>query len=94
MAVVWNDAAYGAEVHVYGRKGLVREPMLIPAVDFAGLATAVGAHGVTVRTLDDLDALADWAARPAAERPFLLLDLVVSPGVVAPYQEEIVRANS
>ncbi|NKY40453.1 thiamine pyrophosphate-dependent enzyme, partial [Cellulomonas septica] len=94
MAVVWNDAAYGAEVHVYGRKGLVREPMLIPAVDFAGLATAVGAHGVTVRTLDDLDDLADWAARPAAERPFLLLDLVVSPGVVAPYQEEIVRANS
>lgn len=94
MAVVWNDAAYGAEVHVYGRKGLVREPMLIPAVDFAGLATAVGAHGVTVRTVDDLDALAAWAARPAAERPFLLLDLIVSPGVVAPYQEEIVRANS
>lgn len=93
VAVVWNDAEYGAEVHVYGRKGLVREPMLIPAVDFAGLATAVGAQGVTVRTLDDLDALAVWAARPASQRPFLLLDLLVSPDVVAPYWEEIVRAS-
>ncbi len=93
VAVVWNDAEYGAEVHVYGRKGLVREPMLIPAVDFAGLATAVGAQGVTVRTIDDLDALAVWAARPASQRPFLLLDLLVSPDVVAPYWEEIVRAS-
>lgn len=94
MAVVWNDGAYGAEIHVYGRKGLVREPMLIPGVDFAGLATAVGAQGVTVRTVADLDVLATWAARPASERPFLLLDLQVSPTVVAPYQEEIVRASS
>ncbi|GIG21111.1 acetolactate synthase I/II/III large subunit [Cellulomonas chitinilytica] len=94
LAVVWNDSAYGAEIHVYGRKGLTREPMLIPGVDFAGLASAVGAHGVAVRSLDDLDELASWAARPAAERPFLLLDLTVSPAVVAPYQEEIVRANS
>src|SRR5690606_41651371 len=29
LAVVWNDAAYGAEVHVYGRQGLAEEPMLI-----------------------------------------------------------------
>lgn len=94
MAVVWNDAAYGAEIHVYGRQGLAREPMLIPGVDFAGLATAAGAQGVTVRSLADLDVLARWSARPAAQRPFLLLDLQVSPAVVAPYQEEIVRANA
>ncbi|MFH5822873.1 thiamine pyrophosphate-binding protein [Georgenia sp. AZ-5] len=94
LAVVWNDAAYGAEVHLYGRKGLAREPMLIPDVDFAGLAAAVGAQGVVVRSLDDLDVLAAWAPRPAADRPFLLLDLRVSGAVVAPYQEEIVRVNS
>jgi acetolactate synthase I/II/III large subunit len=94
LAVVWNDAAYGAEIHVYGRKGLAREPMLIPDVDFAGLSAALGAQGVVVRTLEDLDELAVWAARPASERPFLLLDLRVSPRVVAPYQEEIFRANS
>lgn len=94
LAVVWNDAAYGAEVHVYGRKGLAQAPMLIPTVDFSGLARAVGAEAAIVRTLDDLAVLAEWAARPADERPFLLLDLRISPAVVAPYQQEIYRVNS
>lgn len=93
LTVVWNDAAYGAEVHVYGRKGLTQEPMLIPDVDFAGLAEAVGAQGVAVRTMKDLEVLGDWVTRPADERPFLLLDLRVSRSVMAPYQEEIIRAN-
>lgn len=94
MAVVWNDAAYGAEVNLYGLKGLAREPMLIPEVDFAGLAAAVGAEGVSVRSLADLDALDRWRARPVEERPFLLLDCRISGTVVAPYQEEIIRVNS
>ncbi|GAA1519132.1 thiamine pyrophosphate-binding protein [Agromyces terreus] len=94
LAVVWNDAAYGAEVNLYGLKGLAPEPMLIPETSFAGLAAAVGAEGVVVQTLADLDALDEWAARPAAERPFLLLDCRISGTVVAPYQEEIIRVNS
>ncbi|GGC06538.1 thiamine pyrophosphate-binding protein [Cellulomonas carbonis] len=94
LAVVWNDGAYGAEVHHYGRKGLAREPMLIPDVDFAGVARALGADGVVVRTVEDLDVLATWAARPAARRPFLLLDLRVSATVVAPFYEEIARVSA
>jgi thiamine pyrophosphate-dependent acetolactate synthase large subunit-like protein len=94
LAVVWNDAAYGAEVNLYGLQGLSREPMLIPEVDFAGLARSVGADGVVVRSLDDLDALEAWAARPASDRPFLLLDCRISGDVVAPYQREIIRVNS
>lgn len=94
MAVIWNDAAYGAEVSLYGRQGLATGPMFIPEVDFAGLARAVGAEGVSVRTMDDLDRLAEWAARPVETRQFLLLDVRVSPSVVAPYQLEIIRANS
>jgi thiamine pyrophosphate-dependent acetolactate synthase large subunit-like protein len=93
IAVVWNDAAYGAEVHVYGELGLAREPMRIPQVDFAGLATAVGAEGAVVRQLADLDRLAAWAAEPADERRFLLLDCRVSDRVVAPFQREILAAN-
>ncbi|MBN9213774.1 MAG: thiamine pyrophosphate-binding protein [Microbacterium sp. SCN 70-200] len=94
LAVVWNDAAYGAEINLYGLQGLAREPMLIPEVDFAGLARAVGADGVVVRTLADLDALARWAATPASDRPFLLLDCRISGDIIAPYQQEIIRVNS
>jgi thiamine pyrophosphate-dependent acetolactate synthase large subunit-like protein len=93
LAVVWNDAAYGAEVNLYGLKGLAEGPMLIPEADFAMAARAFGAEGVVVRELADLEALAAWAARPAAERPFLLLDCRVSGGVIAPYQHEIIAIN-
>ena len=94
MAVVWNDAAYSAEVNLYGLKGLAIGPMLIPEVDFAGFARAVGAEGVVVRSLADLDRLESWAAEDAASRPFLLLDCRISGAVIAPYQQEVIRVNS
>jgi len=94
LAVVWNDAAYGAEVNLYGLKGLAKEPMLIPEVDFAAVARGFGAEGVVVRTLDDLDRLAEWVRMPASDRPFLLLDCRISGSVIAPYQQEIIRVNS
>lgn len=94
MAVVWNDAAYGAEVNLYGLKGLAQAPMLIPEVDFAALAAGVGAEGVVVRSMADLDRLEEWAAEDAASRRFLLLDCRISGTVVAPYQHEIIRVNS
>ncbi|KJL27008.1 thiamine pyrophosphate-binding protein [Microbacterium azadirachtae] len=94
LAVIWNDAAYGAEVNLYGLKGLAREPMLIPQVDFAAFAAAVGAEGVAVRTLADLDRLASWTAEDPATRRFLVLDLRISGDVIAPYQQEIIRVNS
>jgi len=93
-AVIWNDAAYGAEVNLYGLKGLAAGPMLIPEVDFAAFAVAVGAEGVVVRTLNDLERLRTWAHEHPAERRFLVLDLRISGRVVAPYQQEIVRVNS
>ncbi|MEV7631509.1 thiamine pyrophosphate-binding protein [Microbacterium sp. NPDC089318] len=94
VAVIWNDAAYGAEVNLYGLKGLAEGPMLIPEVDFAAFAGAVGAEGVVVRTLDDLERLRTWASEDPAARRFLVLDLRISGGVIAPYQEEIIRVNS
>ena len=94
MAVVFNDAAYGAEVNLYGLKGLEKSPMLIDEIDFAALATAAGGHGVVVRSLSDLDIVEEWKARPVDERPFLLLDLRISGEVIAPYQEEVIRVNS
>lgn len=93
IAVVWNDAAYGAEVNLYGLKGYAEAPMLIPEVDFAALATAVGAEGVVVRELADLDRLEAWSAEPVAERRFLLLDCRISGRVIAPYQHEVIAVN-
>lgn len=94
LCMVWNDAAYGAEVHLYGGKGLQREPMLIPETNFAALAESFGAESAVVRTLDDLRSLEHWLDRDVADRGFLLLDLRVSPAVVAPYQQEVIHANS
>lgn len=91
VIVVWNDGAYSAEVHLYGRMGLRETPMLIPVVDFAALATALGAQGVRVDRLSDLDALARW--RDAGGTGTILLDCRVSRAVVAPYQYEVMRVN-
>jgi thiamine pyrophosphate-dependent acetolactate synthase large subunit-like protein len=91
IGVVWNDAQYGAEVLNYGVKGLAADPMLIPEVDFAAVARGLGAEGVVVREVADLDALAQWVQRAPEDRPFLLLDLRISGAVVAPYWEEIAR---
>lgn len=89
LAVVWNDAQYGAEVLNYGMKGLHTDPMLIPQVDFAAVARGFGAEGVVVETVEDLDAVASWVSRGADDRGFLLLDLRVSAAVVAPFWAEI-----
>lgn len=91
VIVVWNDGAYGAEVHLYGAMGLDEEPMLIPEVDFASLAASLGATSVRVSSLDDLDALAEW--RDAGATGTILLDCGISRSVVADYQREIQRVN-
>lgn len=91
VIVVWNDGAYGAEVHLYGKMGLDETPMRIPNVNFAGIAAALGATGVRVDALDDLDALRAW--RDAGAHGTILLDCRVSSTVVAPYQREIQQVN-
>jgi thiamine pyrophosphate-dependent acetolactate synthase large subunit-like protein len=90
VVLIFNDAAYGAEVHQYGTRGIDEGPMLIPEVDFAALAAALGASSAVIRTLDDLSVLEQWL-QSGAEGVFLC-DLRVSREVVAPYMHEVVRA--
>ncbi|MGO1545698.1 MAG: thiamine pyrophosphate-binding protein [Gulosibacter sp.] len=87
--VVYNDAAYTAEVTQYGTLGLDQQPMLIEQVDFAKFAEGVGARGTVVRALSDLSAWAEWAA--SGEPGTWLLDCRISGAVIAPYQLEIME---
>ena len=91
VVVVWNDAAYNAEVSLYGRQGLALGPMLIPEVDFAGLGRALGAEATVARTVQDLDELAVWL--DSGREGVFVLDCRISVTVVAPYQEEIIAVN-
>jgi thiamine pyrophosphate-dependent acetolactate synthase large subunit-like protein len=53
VIVVYNDSAYGAEVHHFGPDtdlGAVS----FPDTDLAAIARGYGCHGLTVRTVDDL----------------------------------------
>ncbi|WP_166980938.1 thiamine pyrophosphate-binding protein [Paramicrobacterium fandaimingii] len=90
--IVYNDAAYGAEIHLYGLAGFDKRPMLISGVDFAGLARSVGADAVTVSTLDDLDVFERWVA--SGDDGVMLLDCRISQSLRAPYQEEVIEQNS
>ncbi|GAA3327160.1 thiamine pyrophosphate-binding protein [Paeniglutamicibacter sulfureus] len=91
IVVIYNDAAYGAEIHQYGSIGLHEGPMLIPEVDFAAVARGLGASATKVRSLEDLAGLRDWVA--AGADGIHLVDCRISPDVRAPYMEEVLEAN-
>ena len=93
IAVVWNDAAYGAEVNLYGLKGLAEAPMLIPETDFAGLAAAFGAEGVVVRELADLDRLASGRAGRPPSAGSCCSTAASRARSSRPYQQEIIRGE-
>ncbi|WP_431710868.1 thiamine pyrophosphate-binding protein [Glutamicibacter uratoxydans] len=92
IIVIYNDSAYGAEIHQYGSIGLHEDPMLIPTVNFAALANAFGATGITVESLSDLEGVKDWVDSGA--RGVCLVDARISPDVRAPYMEEVLQANA
>lgn len=86
VILVYNDAAYGAEVHHFAAEGAEVDLVRFPDTDFAALARAAGLDGITVRSEADLGALRDWLERP--ERPALLVDAKVVEGVVAQFLED------
>lgn len=92
VIVIYNDSAYGAEVHQYGSIGLHEDPMLIPTVDFAALASAVGATGIRVQSVADLAKVQQWVQH--GSKGICLVDARISPNVRAPYMEEVLEANA
>jgi thiamine pyrophosphate-dependent acetolactate synthase large subunit-like protein len=77
VVVVYDDAAYGAEVHHFGPHGLPLETVRFPETDFASIARGYGFEAVTVRDVDDLSPVADWLAGPR-DAPLLVDAKVVS----------------
>jgi thiamine pyrophosphate-dependent acetolactate synthase large subunit-like protein len=92
LIVVYNDAAYGAEVHHFGPHGHPLDLVQFPDVDFAALGRAVGLQGVTVRRPQDLDQVQTWLTNEGAQ-PGMVLDAKVVPTVVAEWLEEAFRGH-
>ncbi len=91
IVVIYNDAAYGAEIHQYGSQGLTEKPMLIPQVDFSGVARALGAEAAVIRSLDDLSALQNWI--DAGAKGTFLADCRITSSVRAPWLAEWMKAS-
>lgn len=91
VVVIYNDAAYGAEIHQYGSQGLTQKPMLIPEVDFSGVARALGAESAIIRLLSDLSALTDWI--DAGAHGTFVADCRITSSVRAPWLSEWMQAS-
>ena len=91
LVVVYNDAAYGAEVHHFGPEGHDLRTVVFPDTDLAAMARGIGFEAVTVRTVADLDVVADWMAGP--RRHPLLVDAKVVADRPSWWLEEAFRGH-
>jgi thiamine pyrophosphate-dependent acetolactate synthase large subunit-like protein len=91
MVVVYDDAAYGAEVHHFGPLGHDVAGARFPDADLAAIARAAGAQAITVRAPDDLAPARAWLADEDAGP--LVVDAKVDPAVCAAWLEEAFRAG-
>ena len=71
VVVVYDDEAYGAEVHHFGPDGDPLETVVFPPTDIAGIGRGFGCDALTVRSTADLAGVADWLAGPR-DRPLVI----------------------
>jgi thiamine pyrophosphate-dependent acetolactate synthase large subunit-like protein len=91
LVVVYNDDAYGAEVHHFGPDGHPLDVVRFPAADIAEIGRGFGCAGVTVRGPEDLAPVRDWLAGPR-DRP-LVVDAKVTGDRGAWWLEEAFRGH-
>jgi thiamine pyrophosphate-dependent acetolactate synthase large subunit-like protein len=84
LVVVFNDAAYGAEVGILEALALPTTPAIFGDVDIAALARTLGFRAQTIRNVRELDGVANEIADP---RCALLLDCKVDPNLRADWFE-------
>lgn len=91
VIILMNDCAYGAEVHFLRMRQLPSQKAFFPDVDYAPIAEALGFEARTIRTLDELAALAPLLANP--EGP-IFLDCKINADVAAPFMSEVAAADA
>jgi acetolactate synthase I/II/III large subunit len=91
VVVVYNDDAYGAEVHHFGPDGFDLSTVRFPPTDIAAIARGFGCDAVTVSRVDDLAAVRAWLDGPR-DRP-LLADAKVTADRGSWWLEEAFRGH-
>jgi len=71
VVVVYDDAAYGAEVHHFGPDGHPLDTVTFPDADLAAIGRGFGCDGCVVRSVDDLAPLRTWLSGPRTT-PFVV----------------------
>src|SRR5262249_12444213 len=91
VIIVYDDEAYGAEVHHFGPDGFALDTVRFPPADIAAIGRGFGCAGVTVRSPGDLGPVPDWLAGPRGRR--LVLDAQVGSARAAWWLEEAFRGH-
>ncbi len=91
LIVVYDDEAYGAEVHHFGPDGHPLDIVRFPAADIAAIGRGFGCDGVTVRDPADLGPVKAWLDGPR-DRP-LLVDAKVTADRGSWWLEEAFRGH-
>ena len=91
VIVVYDDEAYGAEVHHFGPDGHPVDSVRFPAADIAAIGRGFGCDAVTVRAPGDLGPLQAWLDGPR-ERP-LVVDAKITSAHGSWWLEEAFRGH-
>ncbi len=96
IIVLMNDCAYGAELHYLKLRDMPVAVSQFPDIDFAPIAQAFGFHAATVRTVEDLRALAPLLAAPngrdGRDGP-IFIDCKINGAVAAAFLSETAPAR-
>jgi thiamine pyrophosphate-dependent acetolactate synthase large subunit-like protein len=91
VVVVYDDEAYGAEVHHFGPHGAPLDTVRFPETDLAAIARGFGFEGVTVRCREDVAAVASWVG--SRRTVPLLIDAKVTRGQPSWWLEDAFKGH-